>query len=218
MSEARPPAANTRLRKKRIGSIGVGVRISQMTNSTSSTTPPPSGSDTSKLAHPTAPTRITAQTTPNNPALPSTTPARSSFLRGPRVSASRSRPSAISIRPTGTFSQKMARQPALPVRAPPTSGPRAAPSPPIPPHAPSTAPRRSGGVTAESIVRVSGTKSAPPAPCNPRAATSMPIVGASAAAADPAVKTATPIVNIRRRPNRSPNALPVSSNTAKLSV
>jgi len=41
MSEARPPAANTRLRKKRIGSIGVGVRISQMTNNTSSTTPPP---------------------------------------------------------------------------------------------------------------------------------------------------------------------------------
>jgi hypothetical protein len=46
----------------------------------------------------------------------------------------------------------------------------------------------------------------------------VPTVGASAAAANPAVNTATPIVNIRRRSNRSPNALPVSSNTAKLSV
>ena len=61
-------------------------------------------------------------------------------------------------------------------------------------------------------------KSAPPTPCTARAATSVPIVGASAAAADPAVKTATPIVNIRRRPNRSPSAPPVSSSTAKLSV
>jgi len=112
----------------------------------------------------------------------------------------------------------MARQPTLPARAPPASGPSAAPRPPIPPQAPSTAPRRSGGVTADSIVRVSGVKIAPPTPCTARAATSAPIVGASAAAAEPAVKTATPVVNIRRRPNRSPSAAPVSSSTAKLSV
>jgi hypothetical protein len=68
------------------------------------------------------------------------------------------------------------------------------------------------------MVSVSGVNSAPPAPCTARAATSAPIVGASAAAAEPAVKTATPIVNIRRRPNRSPSAPPVSSSTAKLSV
>ena len=112
----------------------------------------------------------------------------------------------------------MARQPTLPARTPPASGPSAAPRPPIPPQAPSTVPRRPGGVTAASIVRVSGVKIAPPTPCTARAATSAPIVGANAAAADPAVKTATPIVNIRRRPNRSPSAPPVSSSTAKLSV
>ena len=74
------------------------------------------------------------------------------------------------------------------------------------------------GVTAASMVRVSGVNSAPPAPCTARAATSTPIDGARAAAAEPAVKTATPIVNIRRRPNRSPSAPPVKSSTAKLSV
>jgi hypothetical protein len=42
--------------------------------------------------------------------------------------------------------------------------------------------------------------------------------GASAAAADPAVNRASPAVNIRRRPNRSPSAAPVSSSTAKVSV
>jgi hypothetical protein len=83
MSEASPPAANTRLRKKRIGSIGAGVRISQLTNNINNTTPPPNASDTSVLAHPTTPMRITAQTTPNSPALPRTTPRRSSFRRGP---------------------------------------------------------------------------------------------------------------------------------------
>ena len=83
MSAASPPIANARFRKKRIGSIGAGVRISQMTNNTNSTTPPPAGSATPVLAHPTAPTRITAQTTQNSPALPSTTPVRSSFRRGP---------------------------------------------------------------------------------------------------------------------------------------
>ena len=81
--QASAPAVNTRLRKKRIGSIGAGVRISQHTNNASSATPPPSASDTSALVHPAAPARITAQTTPDNPALPSATPARSSRRRGP---------------------------------------------------------------------------------------------------------------------------------------
>ena len=80
---ASEPAANTRLRKKRIGSIGAAVRVSHHPNNASSATPPPSGSDTSALAHPTAPARITAQTTPNSPALTSAAPARSSLRRGP---------------------------------------------------------------------------------------------------------------------------------------
>src|SRR5262249_37555848 len=88
-------------------------------------TPPASGSDTSVLAQPATPTRITAQTRPNSPRLPSTTPARSILRRGPNDSASRSRASGISTRPTGTFSRKIARQPTLPARAPPATPPAA---------------------------------------------------------------------------------------------
>ncbi len=42
--------------------------------------------------------------------------------------------------------------------------------------------------------------------------------GASAAAIEPSVKMPTPMVNIRRRPKRSPSAAPVSSSTANVSV
>ena len=44
------------------------------------------------------------------------------------------------------------------------------------------------------------------------------MIGASAAAAEPAVKIARPITNMRRRPKRSPSAAPVISSTAKVSV
>jgi len=51
-----------------------------------------------------------------------------------------------------------------------------------------------------------------------RAAISKPMLGASAEAALPAVNTMTPMINRRRRPNRSPSAAPVSSSTAKVIV
>ena len=44
------------------------------------------------------------------------------------------------------------------------------------------------------------------------------MLGASADAAEPAVKTAMPTRSIRLRPNRSPSAAPVRSRTAKVSV
>ena len=65
---------------------------------------------------------------------------------------------------------------------------------------------------------MSGVTIAPPTPCTARAAISQPIVGASAAAADPAVKMTIPIRNMRLRPNRSPRAAPIRSSTAKVSV
>ena len=88
----------------------------------------------------------------------------------------------------------------------------------MPPQAPSATPRRSAGTPAERIVSVSGITIAPPRPCTARAASSAPIDGASAAAADAAVKIPMPIANIRRRPKRSPSAAPVSRSTAKVSV
>ena len=88
----------------------------------------------------------------------------------------------------------------------------------MPPHAPSASPRRSRGTASVSSVSVSGVTIAPPTPCTARAAMSAPIDGASAAAADPAVKMAMPIRNMRLRPNRSPSAAPIRSSTAKVRV
>jgi hypothetical protein len=88
----------------------------------------------------------------------------------------------------------------------------------MPPHAPSARPRRSRGTASVSKVSVSGVTIAPPTPCTARAAIRAPIDGASAAAADPAVKMAMPIRNMRLRPNRSPSAAPIRSSTAKVRV
>src|SRR5262249_2744932 len=59
---------------------------------------------------------------------------------------------------------------------------------------------------------------APPIPCTARAAISQSADGASAAKADAPVKSATPIMNKRLRPKRSPSAAPVSRNTANVRV
>ena len=50
---------------------------------------------------------------------------------------------------------------------------------------------------------------APPTPCSARAAISTPMLGATAAKAEPTVKTPRPTMNMRLRPNRSPSAAPV---------
>ena len=68
------------------------------------------------------------------------------------------------------------------------------------------------------MVNVSGVTMAAPNPCSARAAISHSTEGASAAAAEAAVNRATPIRNIRLRPNRSPRAAPVSTKTAKVNV
>ena len=155
---------------------------------------------------------------PNRPRLASTSPGQSSRVAVPLLSVSLVRANGSSATPIGTFTQKIHCQDAPSTIAPPTSGPTATASPPTAPQAPSTRPRRSGGTAADSKVRVSGISIAAPTPCTARAATSQPIPGASAAAADPAVNTASPTVNSRRRPNRSPSVAPVSSSTANVSV
>ncbi len=73
-------------------------------------------------------------------------------------------------------------------------------------------------MTLASRVNVNGITMAPPRPCTARAAISQPIDGASAAAALASVKITRPMVNTRRRPNRSPRAAPVNRNTAKVNV
>ena len=118
----------------------------------------------------------------------------------------------------GTLSQKIHCQERPSTTAPPTTGPRATARPLTPPQMPSARPRRAGDTAPDRIVSVSGVTIAPPTPCRARAAISQPMLGASAAAAEPSVKTARPTRNMRLRPNRSPSAAPVSSKTAKVSV
>jgi hypothetical protein len=62
----------------------------------------------------------------------------------------------------------------------------------------------------------SGSTIAAPTPCTARDAIRLPMSGDSAQATDAAVNTASPTTNIRRRPNRSPSAAPVSSSTANV--
>ena len=211
-------AANVRLRKKRIGSIGVLVRSSQRTNAVTRTVPATSDVTISGLDQPWPFPRTRPQTIPSRPRLASATPGRSSLFDGPWLSSRRRSASGIRTRPSGTLIQKIHCQERPETTAPPTSGPSATARPPIPPQAPSARPRFSAGTAAERIVSVSGAMIAPPTPWAARAATSASIEGASAAAAEAAVKIPSPIANMRRRPKRSPSAAPVRRNTAKVSV
>ena len=122
------------------------------------------------------------------------------------------------IRPIGTFSQKIQGQARPCVTAPPTTGPASTAIPVTLLKMPSAQARRCGGNAAESRASASGSISAAPAPWMARAATSAPASGARAHPAEAAVNRLTPAASMRRRPNLSPSAAPVSSRTAKLSV
>ena len=78
--------------------------------------------------------------------------------------------------------------------------------------------RRSGETAADNSVNDSGMISAAPTPWTARANTNHPTVGDTAAAADATVNSVSPDRNIRRLPNRSPRAAPVSRSTAKVRV
>jgi len=209
---------NVRMRKKRIGSIGVSVRSSQSTNATTRAAPAVSEPTISGPAQPWPLPRTRPQTIPSKPVLARPRPGRSSRPEGPCVSSSRRSASGISTTPSGTLIQKIHCHERPETTAPPTSGPSATARPPIPPQAPSATPRFSAGTADERMVRVSGVMIAPPTPWRARAATSASIEGASAAAAEASVKITSPIENIRLRPNRSPSAAPVRSSTAKVRV
>lgn len=82
-SEAVFAAAKARLRKKRIGSIGVGLRSSQAMNPISAVIPKPAAPMISGLSQPALFPRTSAQTIPSSPALARPMPGRSMFLLGP---------------------------------------------------------------------------------------------------------------------------------------
>jgi hypothetical protein len=79
---------------------------------------------------------------------------------------------------------------------------------------PTTAPRRCTGNASVIRTRLTGVAIPPPAPCTARAAISHPAPGLIAHAAEARVNSASPARNTRRRPTRSPSAVPVSTSAA----
>ena len=148
------------------------------------------------------------------PALARPTPGRSRLRAGPWLSVRLRAARGSSASPIGTLSQKIQCHEMPSTIAPPTTGPSATPRPEMPDHAPIASPRFSDGKASASSVSVSGVTIAAPTPWRARAVINAPVVGASAAAAEAAVKMARPMRNIRRWPKRSPSAAPVSSRTA----
>jgi hypothetical protein len=211
-------AAKARFPKKRIGSIGVAVLLSQATNAARSAIPAPIDASTVELVQPSDWARTIPYTTPSRPELASATPGRSSRSFGPRLSRRRASATGARAKPIGTFSQKIHCQERPSTTAPPTTGPSATPSPATPDQTPSARPRRSALKASLSSVSDSGVITAPPSPCKARAAISASVLGATAAAADASVKIPSPAANTFLRPSRSPIAAAVSRNTAKLSV
>src|SRR5262249_38975185 len=125
---------------------------------------------------------------------------------------------AITATPMGRLTKKMDRQPNAVTSSPPRVGPAMVATPPTALHTPRAAPRRSGGNTIVKIARVCGISAAAPSPWSARKAISHPGPGARPHAAEAAVNSATPMMNMTRWPIRSPSRPAVTSKTASTSV
>ena len=204
------PLATTDARLRRIasGSMGWAARASHARNPATRATPAPMATRTWGSVQPSALPWVAPHTIPTRPAPARATPGRSSERSGPRLSRSRREARTTATMPIGTLSQKIQCHERPWVIAPPTTGPRAIARPEMPPQAPSASGRRAGETASERMVRLSGVTNAAPIPCAARARISISLLGARAAAAEPRVKMPRPIVNMRRRPKRSPSAAP----------
>lgn len=157
-------ALKARLLKKRIGSIGSGVRSSQTTKATSSSRPPTIVPSTVALVQPSASARTIPNVTPSRPAPPSARPGRSRRRAPPCDSRRRVSASGVSTSPTGTLIQKIQCHEMPSTTAPPASGPSATPRPLTPDQMPSARPRLPAGNASDRSVSDSGITIAAPAP------------------------------------------------------
>ncbi len=173
---------------RRSGNIGAGARDSHATNEIMRTAPRPSAMRTSFAVQPASVERIRPHSKETAPAVTRTSPGMSSLVCAPRLSGKRMPDSRAAAMPMGTLTQKIQCQLRPCVTAPPIMGPMAMARPPIPPHAPTIAPRRDAGNALVRMVRLSGVMIAAPTPCTARAAISTSMFGASAHAADAALK------------------------------
>ena len=117
--------------------------------------------------------------------------------------------------PNGRFTKKIQRQSKAVTSSPPRVGPAIVATPATAPHTPNAAPRRSGGNVFVMIVSVCGMSMAAPSPCTARKPISQPGLGASPHAAEAAVNTPTPPMNMIRGPIRSPSLPAVMTRTAR---
>ena len=106
--------------------------------------------------------------------------------------------------PIGTLTNRTHSQPAHSVSMPPISTPAAPPAPASAPQMPSALLRSAPSVNVVvTIDSAAGETIAAPRPCTPRAAISQPSRVAKPPASEAAEKTPRPMMNMRRRPNRS---------------
>ncbi|MDQ0949988.1 hypothetical protein QFZ24_003911 [Streptomyces phaeochromogenes] len=98
---------------------------------------------------------------------------------------------------------------------PPMIGPSGMPSADAAEMTPTALVRSVGGKSEGRTDRASGITSAPPTPITARATTTQVTSPARAPTSEPARKTPSPTISIRRRPNRSPSSPAGSISAAK---
>ena len=158
--------------------------------------------------------RVSAYTSTMRPLVTVTAPATSKLRRASAPAGSReSRNGVRPIRtaPIGTLTKKIHSQPNALVRTPPSSAPAAAPLPAIPPQMPRARLRSRPSVKVVARMdSAAGESKAPPKPWTARNAISDPSDQARPHMSEAPVKTASPVMKIRRRPNRSARRPPSS--------
>src|SRR5262249_17745149 len=103
-----------------------------------------------------------------------------------------------------TLIQKIERQPTEDTRAPPTTGPSAIEIPNTDPHTPTACARSRGSVNVLAMIDIAtGLSIEPPTACSTRNATTSSTFGARLHSSEADENTASPVTNVRLRPNRS---------------
>ncbi len=114
--------------------------------------------------------------------------------------------------------RKIHRQDAALIRYPPTRGPAAVATPPNPDQAPMASLRSSAANDASRMARLPGVSRAAPTPWRTRSTMRALDPGAREQAAEARANHATPTMNTRRRPKRSPSDPPSRSNDERVRV
>jgi hypothetical protein len=199
-SATRAPRASPGVRRVPGGSSGCGELRWMRAKAISSSRPAASGATASAETPSSArlrPTRSAAR-----PSVSAAAPGRSSRrCSRPRTSGSSRPASAAPASPIGTLTAKTHSQPGPLLITPPSTQPDA-PPPAAAAVQTASARERAGpsGSVATNRASADGATSAAPVPCTARAAISAPALGASAQAAEAAVKISRPARNARRRP------------------